>query len=164
MRVTPPRQIASYPQISEWGHRSVPPPDWQGRRGAAYADGDGVSGLRRAGCDRFDCVRSGPWKVVIHTPMGDRVTFDLKTRGEVSGSSDRRLNHHLRRAQRWHDVSWKSKVSDPIPMELEITANIDGAHFGRRQSPFRRRVRRVSVPEGRSPHPSITAEIEAVAP
>jgi biphenyl-2,3-diol 1,2-dioxygenase len=142
-------QQATYSQISEWGHRpaAVPP----ARRaalvethtaisradssadssagGSADSSADG-SAKSSASFSPATAGHSGRWNVVITTPMGERkVTFDLRVSGDrVQGSmiAPDETNEILQGSVAGNLLRWRSKVSQPLPMDVEINAEVRG--------------------------------------
>jgi 2,3-dihydroxybiphenyl 1,2-dioxygenase len=120
-------QATTYDRLSSWGHRpnnevSAPPPP------ATHA----VDGSAAAG---------GAWNVVIKTPLGEnKVVFDLQVEGgALSGSIKAATENSEIREGRidGRHLTWRSKVSSPIPMDLTFTASVDGDKIsGGAKSPF----------------------------
>jgi hypothetical protein len=73
---------------------------------------------------------SGKWQVIITTPIGERkVTFDLKVVGEkVHGSmiAPDETNEILNGTANGQNLHWKSKVTQPLPMDVEVNASVQG--------------------------------------
>ncbi len=84
---------------------------------------------------------AGLWDVVIRAPIGDQdVTFDFQPEGgDLYGSVRGRgeTNEIIDGRAGGFALSWRGKVSQPVSMEIEFTAMIDGdAISGSAKSPF----------------------------
>ena len=66
----------------------------------------------------------------MNTPMGDRkVTFDLQVDGTtVRGSmiAPDETNEILQGTATGQSLHWRAKVSKPLPMDIEINAQVSG--------------------------------------
>ena len=72
----------------------------------------------------------GTWNIAIETPMGTRhTTLVLKNEGgalkgtQSEGSAQTDINEGTVSG---NQLSWKVSISDPIPMDLDFTAEVDG--------------------------------------
>ena len=126
--------VASYSQISEWGHRPAPAPINTTRHaqpGQIEAKEENVQVIASAH-PKTDQQESagGRWHVTMNTPMGDRkVTFDLHVDGStVRGSmiAPDETNEILQGSATGQSLHWRAKVSKPLPMDIEIHAQVSG--------------------------------------
>ena len=123
-------QVVTYDKLSEWGHR---PSNEVAPRAPRAVAAEGQSAA--------PVSASGLWNVVIKTPMGDNaVVFDLHVAGAaVEGSikGPGQTNEIFDGAVDGSTLTWKSKVSSPIPMQVAFSATVDGdAISGGAKSPF----------------------------
>ena len=72
----------------------------------------------------------GTWNIAIETPMGTRHTMlVLKNEGgalqgtQSEGSAQTDINEGTVSG---NQLSWKVSISDPMPMDLDFTAEVDG--------------------------------------
>jgi biphenyl-2,3-diol 1,2-dioxygenase len=129
-------QQATYSQISEWGHRPAAiPPARRAASGATQSEEASTSNSASNGVANIanpptSADHSGRWNVVIITPMGERkVTFALSVSGDrVQGSmiAPDETNEILQGSVAGDLLRWRSKVSQPLPMDIEISAEVKG--------------------------------------
>jgi 2,3-dihydroxybiphenyl 1,2-dioxygenase len=130
-------QVASYPKLSEWGHR----PSNEVSINAAPIPDQKTPSAVNPGTKESIMSATGIWNVVIKTPMGDNsVSFDLQAEGSALHGSIKgpaETNEIYDGKADGNTLTWRSKVSTPMPMDLEFTATIDGASIsGGAKSPF----------------------------
>ena len=72
----------------------------------------------------------GTWTIAIETPMGTRnTTLTLKTEGaalkgtQSEGSASTEIADGTANG---NQLSWKVSISDPMPMDLDFSAEVDG--------------------------------------
>ncbi len=72
----------------------------------------------------------GTWNIAIETPMGTRhSTLVLKTEGDrLTGTqSEGSASTEISEGQaNGNELSWKVSIADPMPMDLDFSAQIDG--------------------------------------
>ncbi len=143
-------QVTTFSRISNWGHRpntEVASPGSRGGAAAANAKtassgaaaavavavaaggADTASAAGVARCAPAPGI-SGAWNVIIRTPVGDNpVTFNLQADGaRLYGdmASARETNEITDGRIAGNHLSWRAKVSHPMPMELELHAVVEG--------------------------------------
>lgn len=126
-------QVVQYDRLSEWGHR----PSTEGPPRAATPP----QGTDAPQPQEKTMSIAGQWNVVIKTPLGNNeVVFDLEVEGdELMGAirGPKETNEIYDGKVDGATLSWGSKVSQPIPMDIEFTATIDGDTIsGGAKSPF----------------------------
>jgi biphenyl-2,3-diol 1,2-dioxygenase len=120
--------VVTYDKLSEWGHRPSSEVALRPQFPVTNSQEKTMSA-------------TGLWNVVIKTPMGNNeVVFDLQVEGsELHGSikGPKETNEMFDGKADGNKLSWGAKVSSPIPMTLQFTAEIDGnAISGGAKSPF----------------------------
>ena len=72
----------------------------------------------------------GTWTIAIETPMGTRnTTLVLNTEGTVLKGTQSEGSATTEIAEgtvRGNQLSWKVSISDPMPMDLDFSAEVDG--------------------------------------
>tara|TARA_B110000977_G_C10856883_1_gene408104 strand:+ start:173 stop:469 length:297 start_codon:yes stop_codon:yes gene_type:complete len=72
----------------------------------------------------------GDWKVTLNSPMGARdVTLTLDSSGDsLSGkmSGDQGVQEFEGGAADGNSLSWNIKMAQPMPMDLDFVAEVDG--------------------------------------
>ena len=132
-------QSVTYNKLSEWGHRLNPevpmqtPAEYSAQSAPEPATPSGSPGAAKA--------VAGNWNVVIKTPMGDNnVVFQLEADGHaITGSikGPKETNEITDGKASGKVFTWKSKVSSPMAMTIEFTANVEGDKIsGGAKSPF----------------------------
>jgi hypothetical protein len=80
----------------------------------------------------------GTWTITMQTPLGERTSsLALKSAGsDLSGtqSADGNATDIFDGAVKGNDVSWKVKITNPMPLTLEFTGNVDGNSMSGRVS------------------------------
>jgi hypothetical protein len=72
----------------------------------------------------------GTWTIAIETPMGTRnTTLVLNTEGTVLKGTQSEGSATIEIAEgtvSGNQLSWKVSISDPMPMDLDFSAEVDG--------------------------------------
>jgi hypothetical protein len=72
----------------------------------------------------------GTWTIAIETPMGTRnTTLVLNTEGTVLKGTQSEGSATTEIAEgtvNGNQLSWKVSISDPMPMDLDFSAEVDG--------------------------------------
>lgn len=74
----------------------------------------------------------GKWNLVMSTPLGERkVTLDLKEAGgaltgKMTNAEGNATNIYEGKAS-GNSLSWKADITNPMPLTLSFTGNVDGA-------------------------------------
>lgn len=127
-------QVGHYKKISEWGHRPLRAP-------TANKKAPGVNKTDNTEKNGVPVAITGKWNIVIRTPMGDsEVTLDLTARGDkLTGlmMGPQESSPITNGTVTGNALTWSSKVTQPMPMDVEFTATIDGSNIsGNAKSPF----------------------------
>jgi hypothetical protein len=71
----------------------------------------------------------GNWKVTINTPMGARtMNVNIATSGATfTGKVDSEMgSQEVTGAVNGDTLTWSTDITNPMPMKLEFTANVEG--------------------------------------
>ena len=71
----------------------------------------------------------GKWKITINTPMGaQELTADITTSGDTfTGKTEGRMGAgEVSGAVSGNTLTWKTDISQPMPMTLDFEATVDG--------------------------------------